>query len=302
MTRTVIDPKKPRRHRLTKMVYDEISFVDRGANQHANVMIVKRDVSKMIPADQGGSGGKSSSKPAARKADWYAADRAPTKSGSGKGAKSERAQHWKEGKHPRNAAGSGSPRGGTFKQTSAASKKKYGKGGTTKAKLNAKKKSSGKTTTKTVTYRMKAGDTLWDLAKKYYGDPQQWKKIAKASGIKDPRKIPVGAKITIPGVKVKAAAKKAKASRSASPGEHRVMEPGGRVHWEKNKAVHQRSSTKTTKTKAEIAAQKREAAKRKAERLKRQRDAKKKLAIKKRVTGVEKIAAQVMFDEYLGRR
>lgn len=290
MPEFLMAPKKPRRHRLTKMVYDEISFVDRGANQHANVMIVKREgVAKQRPAE----GGSSSKGGGERKAGWYAADRAPTKSGSGKGAKSERAQNWKEDRHKRKAAGS--PSGGEFDKTSGDSKKKYGKGGTTKAKQDAAKKGAK-------SYTVKKGDTLWALAEKYYGDGTKWKLIAKANKIKDPRKLQIGTKLVIPGVTDKKKTAKKKASSSASPGEHRVMEPGGRVHWEKDKAVRQKSTTKTTKTKAEIAAQKRAAAKAKADRLRRQREARKKVLVKKRVTEVDMIAARNMFHEYTGRR
>lgn len=257
------EEQKKKRHRLTKMVYDEISFVDRGANQHANVVIVKREAPEPT------------SKPRERKAGWYAADRAPTESGSGKGKKSQRSMNWKEDKHPRKA--SGSPAGGEFDKTSAESKKKYGKGGTTKAKQDAAKKGAE-------SYTVKKGDTLWALAEKYYGDGTQWKKIAKANGIKDPKKLPIGKKLTIPGVAEKKEAKKATARRKklagsagssgSSAGQRLVMEPGGKVHWEKIKADRKATAKKRTA---------------------------KRVAVKKRVTGVERLAAQVMFDEYTGR-
>ncbi len=51
------------------------------------------------------------------------------------------------------------------------------------------------TNTKQKVVVMKKGDTLIGFQKKY-GVP--WQEIAKASGIKNPRKIPVGAKIIIP--------------------------------------------------------------------------------------------------------
>lgn len=288
---------RKRRHRLTNMRYDEISFVDRGANQHAHVVIVKRDpeiVTKQRAPVEGNT-----SKPAERKAGWYAADRAPTKSGSGKGAKSQRAQNWKEDKHKRKAAGS--PAGGEFDKTSAESKKKYGKGGTTKAKQDAAAKKGAKS------YTVKKGDTLWALAEKYYGDGTQWKKIAKANGIKDPKKLPIGKKLTIPGVtdKKDAAKKKVKASSSARPGERLVMEAGGKVHWEAIKAKKKSGSVTTNKSvkqlEAELRAAKTRDAKLKAQRALKAAQAKKKLAIKKS-TGIEKIAAQVMFDSYTGRR
>lgn len=296
----ILDPKK-RRNRLTNMIYDEISFVDKGANQHAHVVLVKRDDEAVMAANRAARKNGSSSS-GGRKADWYAADRAPTESGSGKGKKSERAMHWKEDKHPRNAKGSGSPRGGTFKKTSAQSKKKYGKGGTTKAKLDAKKKSGSKGGK---SYSVKKGDTLWALAEKYYGDGTKWKLIAKANGVKDPRKLQIGTKLTIPGITDKKTAKKGKVthrSPSASPGERKVMEPGGKVHWEKIKAKKKATaSPPKKKTKAQIQQEKIAAAKVRLARAKRAAAAKKKLSINKRVTEVEKIAAQVMFETYTGR-
>ena len=287
---------KKKRHRLMNMRYDEISFVDRGANQHAHVMIVKRDISKQRPADSSGPTPKSGG--GERKAGWYAADRAPTQSGSGKGKQSQRAQNWKEDKHKRKA--SGSPSGGEFDKTSAESKKKYGKGGTTKAKQDAAKKGAK-------SYTVKKGDTLWALAEKYYGDGSKWKIIAKANGVKDPKKLQIGTKLKIPGVTdKKTAAKKTKASSSASPGERLTMEAGGKVHWEKIKAKKTTGSVTTNKTvkqlEAELAAAKTRDAKRKVALKLKAAQARKKLAIKKRVTGVEKIAAQIMFDTYTGRR
>lgn len=46
--------------------------------------------------------------------------------------------------------------------------------------------------------KIKKGETLSELAEKYYGDASKWKLIAKASGIKDPKKIPVGTELTFP--------------------------------------------------------------------------------------------------------
>lgn len=36
------------------------------------------------------------------------------------------------------------------------------------------------------------GDTLWDLACRYYGDGTKWKALAERNGVADPRKLPVG--------------------------------------------------------------------------------------------------------------
>ena len=48
------------------------------------------------------------------------------------------------------------------------------------------------------TYTVKKGDTLWDLAQKYYGNPYQWTKIAQANANPDPRKLQIGRKLIIP--------------------------------------------------------------------------------------------------------
>ena len=42
------------------------------------------------------------------------------------------------------------------------------------------------------------GDTLWDLAKKYYGNYYQWQKIQKANGNINPYTLPIGKKLIIP--------------------------------------------------------------------------------------------------------
>lgn len=43
-----------------------------------------------------------------------------------------------------------------------------------------------------------AGDTYWDLAKKAYGDGTKWKVISEANKGYEPRRLPVGATLTIP--------------------------------------------------------------------------------------------------------
>ncbi|MGN6305308.1 MAG: 5'-nucleotidase C-terminal domain-containing protein [Mesorhizobium sp.] len=45
------------------------------------------------------------------------------------------------------------------------------------------------------------GDTYWDLAVKYYGDGTRWKVIADANPGHEPRRLPVGATLTIPAAK-----------------------------------------------------------------------------------------------------
>lgn len=47
-------------------------------------------------------------------------------------------------------------------------------------------------------YTVKAGDTLAGIALRFYDNPNDWPRIAKASGIRDPRALKVGARLTIP--------------------------------------------------------------------------------------------------------
>lgn len=48
------------------------------------------------------------------------------------------------------------------------------------------------------TYTVKKGDTLWAIAKKYYGDGSKYMTIANASGISNPDLINIGQVLTIP--------------------------------------------------------------------------------------------------------
>lgn len=72
-------------------------------------------------------------------------------------------------------------------------------------KTNQKTKSGKKQTTKkstkntkTKTYTVKRGDTLWAIAKKYYGSGAKYTKIATANKLKNPNLIKVGQKLKIP--------------------------------------------------------------------------------------------------------
>lgn len=47
-------------------------------------------------------------------------------------------------------------------------------------------------------YRVKRGDTLAKLARKFYGDPNLWKRIADANHMRDRRKLKVDEKLKIP--------------------------------------------------------------------------------------------------------
>ena len=48
------------------------------------------------------------------------------------------------------------------------------------------------------TVTMVKGDTLWELAQKYYDDPYRWGKIMEMNKIPDERRIPIGTVIYIP--------------------------------------------------------------------------------------------------------
>lgn len=42
------------------------------------------------------------------------------------------------------------------------------------------------------TYTVKKGDTLWDIACRFYGDGTKWGSIAAKNGVADPRKLQIG--------------------------------------------------------------------------------------------------------------
>jgi 5'-nucleotidase len=48
------------------------------------------------------------------------------------------------------------------------------------------------------THVIASGDTLWDLAKQFYGDGTLWKKISEANGKPTPRHLTVGKELQIP--------------------------------------------------------------------------------------------------------
>lgn len=51
---------------------------------------------------------------------------------------------------------------------------------------------------RTKIYTLKEGDSLWAIADKEYGNPGQWRVIAEANDIENPRIPPVGQEIEIP--------------------------------------------------------------------------------------------------------
>ena len=52
------------------------------------------------------------------------------------------------------------------------------------------------------TYKVKKGDTLWGISKKYYGDGTKWRKILEANTdkVKNPKTMKVGIELTIPNL------------------------------------------------------------------------------------------------------
>lgn len=47
------------------------------------------------------------------------------------------------------------------------------------------------------TYTVKKGDTLWDLAHRFYGDGTKWGVLAEKNGVKDPRTLQIGRVLTL---------------------------------------------------------------------------------------------------------
>lgn len=156
----------PTKTRLTPSEYDEISFVDAGANQEAHILIFKAAPKQETTTPPKNTATKS---PAKAK---------PAKPREKK--TSQRARNWVEENHKRRPKGD--PLGGHF----APANGKQGKSHTSDGRLKGAK-------------TVKKGDTLWAYAEAYLGDGRRWKEIAKLNGIKDPRKLQIGAQIKIPG-------------------------------------------------------------------------------------------------------
>ncbi|HLN63073.1 MAG TPA: LysM peptidoglycan-binding domain-containing protein [Symbiobacteriaceae bacterium] len=60
------------------------------------------------------------------------------------------------------------------------------------------KQTSGASPEQTKTRTIKQGETLSQIAAQEYGDASQWRQIAQANGIDDPRKVPAGKSLIIP--------------------------------------------------------------------------------------------------------
>ncbi|TIQ38626.1 MAG: LysM peptidoglycan-binding domain-containing protein [Mesorhizobium sp.] len=66
------------------------------------------------------------------------------------------------------------------------------------APAEAKPAQAGAATSPETSHVIAAGDTYWDLAKKNYGDGAKWKLISEANKDYRPRRLPLGATLTIP--------------------------------------------------------------------------------------------------------
>lgn len=58
--------------------------------------------------------------------------------------------------------------------------------------------SSSPNPSQNTSYTVVKGDTLWHIAKRYYGDGSLYNKIAVANGISDPNKIGIGMVVVVP--------------------------------------------------------------------------------------------------------
>jgi nucleoid-associated protein YgaU len=47
------------------------------------------------------------------------------------------------------------------------------------------------------TYTVRAGDTLWGIATRFYGDGTRWRTLAEKNGVADPKKLQVGRVLTL---------------------------------------------------------------------------------------------------------
>ena len=74
------------------------------------------------------------------------------------------------------------------------------KGRSTSIKVTPARAPKKKTNTSATlaVYVVKKGDTLWDLARKYYGNPYKWTRLADRNGVRNPRLLQIGKRLIIP--------------------------------------------------------------------------------------------------------
>ena len=68
-------------------------------------------------------------------------------------------------------------------------------GGSGASSASVQKRTDERVTPKT--YTVKKGDTLWDIACRFYGDGTKWGNIAARNGVTDPRKLQIGTVLTL---------------------------------------------------------------------------------------------------------
>lgn len=80
------------------------------------------------------------------------------------------------------------------------------------------------------TYRVRRGDTLWDLAMRFYNDHSKWTVLrdANVGKFKDQYSLPVGLVLTVPGVNVAAEAAQAAAPRVRAQARRVEIAPAAR--------------------------------------------------------------------------
>ena len=82
------------------------------------------------------------------------------------------------------------------------------------------------------THTVKRGDTLWDMAKKYYGDPTLYTIIAEVNGVTNPRTILDGTVLIIPN---KSDMQAIAAEKDASKRQQLIQDAGGKTNGTGNK-------------------------------------------------------------------
>jgi uncharacterized protein (TIGR02594 family) len=79
----------------------------------------------------------------------------------------------------------------------------------------------------TVEYRVRAGDTLGEIAERLLGSRERWQEIARANGITDPRTLRVGQVLRVPGGNAQAAARQPAPRTERAPRPEADRQPRG---------------------------------------------------------------------------
>ena len=81
------------------------------------------------------------------------------------------------------------------------------------------------------THTVRKGDTLWDMAKKYYGDPTLYTIIAEVNGVSNPRTILDGTVLVIPN---KSDMEKIAAEKDQKKRQELIKQAGGKTSSEED--------------------------------------------------------------------